>query len=53
VKQRVEGRVSNGCYEVVGVDGGVISQVPLAEARRDTKLAAAIKRNGWPAVPEE
>jgi hypothetical protein len=52
MKQRREGRVNGGNYEVVEHDGSVISQVSLDVARNDTKLAAAIKRNGWEAIPE-
>jgi hypothetical protein len=52
VKQRQIGRVRDGNYEVLAPDGGLIWQRPLAEARGDTKLAAAIKRNGWEVIPE-
>jgi len=52
VKQRREGRVWEGNYEIVEHDGSVIAQIPLADARNDSKLAAAIVRNGWPAIPE-
>lgn len=31
---------------------GVVKEIPLSEARDDTKLAAAIKRNGWEAIPD-
>lgn len=47
MKQRITGRVTGNSYEVVGVDGSVISSYPLDEARKDSRLAAAIKRNGW------
>lgn len=47
MKQRIIGRVRNGMYEVVGVDGEVISSTPLGEAKQDRKLKAAIERNGW------
>lgn len=50
-KQRIEGRVNGGNYEVIGHDGGVMTSVPLGEARKDKKLAAAIKRNGWDGIP--
>ena len=52
-KQRILGRVNGDNYEIVHPDGGVVSEVPLKDARTDTKLAAAIKRNGWEPVPEE
>jgi hypothetical protein len=52
VKLRREGRVNGGFYEVVEHDGSVIMQTPLADARNDSKLAAAIKRNGWADIPE-
>jgi hypothetical protein len=53
VKQRFVGRVNGDNYEVLNPDGGVGKVMTLAEARTDTKLAAAIERNGWEAVPEE
>lgn len=53
MKQRIQGRVSGGNYQIVHPDGGVASETPLKDARNDTKLAAAIKRNGWEAIPEE
>jgi hypothetical protein len=52
VKQRQSGRVKDGNYEVLAPDGGLIWQQPLAGMRSDTKLAAAIKRNGWEGLPE-
>jgi hypothetical protein len=52
VKQRQTGRVKDGNYEVLAPDGGLIWQRSLADVRADTKLAAAIKRNGWEAIPE-
>jgi len=52
MKQRITGRVNGGHYEVVGTNGAVMKQIPLAEARADTKVQAAIKRNGWEAIPE-
>jgi hypothetical protein len=52
VKQRQSGRVRDGNYEVLAPDGGLIWQQPLADMRGDRKLAAAIKRNGWEAIPE-
>lgn len=51
--QRREGRVWEDNYEIVEHDGSVIAQIPLAEARNDSRLAAAIRRNGWPEIPEE
>ena len=52
MKLRIEGRIVGSMYEVVQPDGSVISQMPLDIARKDAKLAAAIKRNGWQAIPE-
>jgi hypothetical protein len=52
VKQRQTGSVNGDNYEIRAPDGGLIWQRSLAEARSDTKLAAAIKRNGWEAIPE-
>lgn len=43
---RIEGRVVNSHYVITG-PSGVMKQIPLAEARADPKLAAAIRRNGW------
>lgn len=51
-KQRIEGRVVGTRYQVHAADGGVMLDKPLDEVRGDTKLAAAIKRNGWHAIPE-
>jgi hypothetical protein len=51
VKKRFGGRVRGGLYEILAPDGGVIKQLTLADARNDTKLAAAIQRNGWEAIP--
>lgn len=53
MKQRILGRVKDGNYEVVHPDGGIVSQTPLKDARTDKKLASAIERNGWEAIPEE
>lgn len=53
MKVRITGRVNGDNYEIVGVDGSVTQQIPLADASKDTKLAAAIKRNGWEALPDE
>lgn len=52
MKLRRIGRVNGGCYEVVENCGSVIMQVPLSDARGDSKLLAAIKRNGWQEIPE-
>jgi hypothetical protein len=52
MKKRITGRVNGGNYEVLDTAGGVIRQVPLSEARGDTKLIAAIARNGWEAIPD-
>lgn len=49
---RIEGRVENGNYVITGPQGKM-KEIPLAEAREDSKLAAAIKRNGWAPIPEE
>lgn len=46
-KQRITGRVNGEVYEIVGIDGSVTASIPLDDARKDAKLAAAIKRNGW------
>lgn len=48
---RIEGRVEGGQYVIRGATG-VIKQMTLDEARRDTKLAGAIRRNGWEGVPD-
>jgi hypothetical protein len=45
VKQRITGRVNGHNYEVVSPSGNVMKTIPLAEA--DSKLRAAIQRNGW------
>lgn len=47
MKQRITGRINGDFYEVVGTDGNVVSRVPLDQARKDSKLAAAVRRNGW------
>lgn len=47
MKQRIIGRVSGSNYEIVSPAGDVMKAIPLAEARTDSKLAAAIKRNSW------
>lgn len=43
---RIEGRVEGGQYVIRGASG-VMKEIPIAEAREDPKLAAAIQRNGW------
>jgi hypothetical protein len=43
---RIEGRVEHSQYVIRGPQG-VMKQTPLDEARQDSKLLAAIKRNGW------
>lgn len=48
---RIEGRVEHSNYVIRGPEG-VMKQIPLSEAREDKKLAAAIKRNGWEAIPD-
>lgn len=53
MKQRFAGRVRGGLYEVLNPAGGVVKEIPLDEARGDTRLAAAIERNGWEPIPEE
>lgn len=47
---RIEGRVEGDFYVVA--HAGTLRKIPLAEARGDTKLAAAIKRNGWQGIPD-
>lgn len=47
MKQRFEGKVTGSVYRLLAPDGGVLKEIPLAEAREDKKLAAAIARNGW------
>lgn len=48
---RVEGRNEAGGYVVA--HEGVLKRYTREEALADTKLAAAIKRNGWEAIAEE
>ncbi len=43
---RIEGRVEHSQYVIRGAMG-VMKEIPLEEARQDSKLAAAIRRNGW------
>lgn len=49
---RIEGKVNGGFYEIAQ-GGRVISQYPLHEAKSDSKLLAAIKRNSWEEIPED
>jgi hypothetical protein len=49
MKQRITGRVNGSNYEVVSPAGDVMKSIPLSEA--DSKLRAAIERNGWEALP--
>jgi hypothetical protein len=52
VKQgRIEGRVEHSNYVIRGSQG-VMKQIPLDQARSDTKLRAAIERNGWEGIPD-
>jgi len=48
---RIEGRVRDSQYIVTG-PSGVVKEIPLSEARKDAKLLAAIKRNGWEDIPD-
>lgn len=45
VDVRIEGKVEGEYYTVTGPN--VRKRIPLDEARADSKLMAAIKRNGW------
>jgi hypothetical protein len=47
MKQRITGKVNGANYEVLSPTGDVMKSVPLDEARNDSKLMAAIERNGW------
>jgi hypothetical protein len=49
MKQRITGRVNGSNYEIVSPSGDVMKAIPLSEA--DSKLRAAIERNGWEALP--
>lgn len=53
MKERIEGRVEGDNYVVRHADGSAVYQATMADARADTKLAAAIARNGWQPIPEE
>lgn len=48
---RIEGRVVNSQYVITGPQG-VMKEIPLAEAREDRKLKAAIRRNSWQEIPD-
>lgn len=50
--RRREGRVNGDFYEIVDANGAVLVSARLSEVRDDTKLAAAISRNGWTRIPE-
>lgn len=52
MKERITGRVKDGFYEIVHPGETVVHRVTLEEGRNDTKLKAAIERNGWPQIPE-
>ncbi|MBB6424949.1 hypothetical protein HDC35_000646 [Sphingopyxis sp. JAI128] len=49
---RIEGRVRHGMYVITSANG-VVKEVPLSEARNDSKLKAAIKRNSWEPIDGE
>lgn len=52
MKKRITGRVNGDRYEILNPEGGVTRSQPMSEARADSKLAAAIKRNGWEDIPD-
>ena len=52
MKKRITGRVNGDRYEILDTEGGVTRSMSLGEARADSKLAAAIKRNGWEGIPD-
>ncbi len=52
MKRRTVGGVEEGNYVVRDPAGGVMMQVTLEVARRDARLAAAIRRNGWEGIPD-
>lgn len=43
---RIEGCVEHSQYVIRGPQG-VMKEIPLEEARQDSRLQAAIRRNGW------
>lgn len=47
----IRGQVRHSQYVITG-PRGVMKEIPLDQARGDPKLAAAIKRNGWEAIPD-
>lgn len=47
MKHRIEGKLGDGVYLILAPDGGIMRAIPLDEAKADTKLRAAIQRNGW------
>lgn len=49
--KRITGHVEEGHYVIRDTSGGVNRMIPLDDARADTKLRAAIERNGWKAIP--
>jgi hypothetical protein len=50
MSQRITGRVNGEHYEVLSPAGEVLKRMTLDEARNDSKLKAAIERNGWERV---
>lgn len=48
---RLEGRMEHRQYVIRGPRGAV-KEIPLDQAREDSRLAAAIRRNGWEAIPD-
>lgn len=53
MKQRISGRVEGDKYVVRAPDGVPTMECSIDVARTLPALKAAIKRNGWEAVPEE
>jgi hypothetical protein len=47
MSQRITGRVNGDHYEVLSPAGELLKRMTLEEARNDSKLRAAIERNGW------
>ena len=51
---RIAGWIESDSYVIGarydGENSGVLKKIPLAEAREDRKLLAAIERNGWEKV---
>lgn len=50
MKKHILGRVNGDTYDIVAPSGEVMKSIPLAEARNDTKVKAAIERNGWETI---